>query len=218
MRPDWRDGSAGGLQMPRRGQGAARGGAYQRLEAAGAAGGARRAGHVCRHVERPARPAPQAARAVADRWTNTGGRDVAVLHLRVVGVTRRHGHHAGGRDSVLGRPGDAVQRHQLVRGRPDGRGMADRQVRRGRRRHSRGRHTGNARVRLGDRERGLRGRVPDFHRPGPRQHAPSVRVHGQLRADAAVRPTAALPGRHAHHQPDGRAPQLLQRAGQTAPG
>lgn len=206
MRSDRRDGATGRLQVPRRGKGAARGGAHQQLESAGAAGGARRAGLVRGHVERPARPSAQAARVAADRRTTVGGRAVAVLHCGVVGIARGHGRRASSRDRVLGRSGDAVQRHQLARGRPYGRGMADGQVRRGRRHHRRGRHTGDARVRLGDRQRGLRGRVPDRHRPGPHEPGADVRVHRRLRADAAGRQTTAVPGRHAHHQPDGRVP------------
>ncbi|KAE9535870.1 hypothetical protein AGLY_007771, partial [Aphis glycines] len=109
VRPDGRDGRPGGLQVPGRGDRAARGGAHQRLEGARHAAGAHRPGHGRGHVERPARPPPAADRA-ARRRPDTGGRAVAVLHRRVVRVTGADGHRAGGRAVADRRPADAVQR------------------------------------------------------------------------------------------------------------
>jgi len=218
VRPDGRDGRPGGLQVPGRGDRAARGGAHQRLEGAGHAAGAHRPGHGRGYVERPARPPPAADRA-AHRGPDTGGRAVAVLHRRVVRVAGADGHRAGGRAVADRRPADAVQRRQLVRGRHDRGRVADGQVRHGRRHHRGGRHTGNARLRVRGGQRGFRGRVRRVHRPGPGRASAHVRVHRRRRSAPTSRrdrrPTAAVPGRRPGRQPVGRARQVLPRVDQA---
>jgi len=181
VRPDGRDSHPGGLEVPGRGYRAARGGADQRLEGARPAPGAHRAGHGRGHVERPAQPPPSAAGHSADRRSDIGGRSVAVLHRRVVGVAGNYGRRTGRRAVTDRWPTDAVQRHQFVRGRHDHRRVADGQVRRCRWHHSRGWHTGNARLRVRGGQRGLRLRICGVHRPGPDRTRPHVRIHRRRR-------------------------------------
>lgn len=218
VRPDGRDSPAGGLQVQERGGSAAHRGAHQRLEGARPAAGAHRVGHDRGHVERPTRPAPQAADRVADRRPDSGGRAVPLLFRRVVRVAAADGRHAGGRARVHRRPADAVQRRQLVRGRHHGRTVAHRQVRRGRRRPGCGRHTGHARLRHRGGQHGLRVRVRAGRRPGTGHHSAHVRVRRRRKVYRcrAVRPIAAVQGRRSRRQPDGSVAQLLPSVGQTA--
>jgi len=206
VRPDGHNGRPGGLQVPGRGSGAARSGADQRLEGARPTTGAHRAGHSRGHVERQARPPPTADHA-ADRRPDIGGRAVAVLHRRVVGVASADGHHAGGRAVADRRTADAVQRHQLVRGGHDHGRVEDRQVRHGLRHRGYGWHTGNASLRVRSGQHGFRRRLRDVHRPGPNRDRVHVYVDPRQRHPTAVKPE--------RRQSDGHAPQLLPRADQT---
>jgi len=221
VRPDGRYGRPGGLEVSGRGDRAARGGADQRLEGARPAPSAHRAGHGRGHVERPAQPPPPATGHSADRRSNIGGRSVTVLHHRVVGVAGNYSRRTGRRAVTDWRPTDAIQRHQLVRGRHDHGRVADGQVRRGRRHHSRGWHTGNARLRVRGRQRGLRLRIRGVHRPGPDRARPHVRIHRRRRQCPAPgvkhrRPASVVPGRCPGRQPLGCASQLLPRPGQAS--
>lgn len=210
VRPVGQNGRTSGHAVPERGGGAARGGADQRLENTRPAPSAHRAGHVGGHVERPPWPPPPAAGRAAHRRPDTGRLAVAVLHRRVVGVAGADGHRAGGRAVADRRPADAVQRHKLVRGGHDHGRVEDCQVRRGRRHHSRGRHTGNARLRIRSGQRGLRHRVHRVHHPGPDRARPNVRVRRRHRRPTTVpglwRPAAFVPRRRPLRQPVGRAP------------
>lgn len=177
MRPDRRDGRPGGLKVPERGDRAARCGADKRLEGARPTPCAHRAGHGRGHVERPTRPPSPATGHSADRRPDIGGRSITVLHRRVVGVTGAYSRRTGRRAVADRRPTDAVQRHQLVRGRHDHGRVADGQVRLGRRNHSRGRHTGNARLRVRGGQRRLRFSIRGVHRPGPDRAGVHIHIH-----------------------------------------
>lgn len=233
VRPDGSDQRAHGLGLRERDGGAARGGADQRVEGAGPAAGAHRADAVRGHVERPARPAPAAAHTAADLRAGGRGRSVRVLRAPVVGVAGGHGCGAGVVRGVHGRRADAVQRRQLVRGGHHAGRMADRQVRRAGRHHRRRWHTRHARLRVRGGQRGFRGRVPGvrvprsdgrrasvrFRRRFRRRRRFSVRhrpvAHAGVRGRLVRRQNAAVRGRRAHRQPDGRVPQLSPRAHQT---
>lgn len=190
------------------------------MEGARPAAGAPGADHVRGHLERPARAAPPAARGAAHRRANRVGRAVAVLHRPVVRVAGDDGRGARGRGVVHRRRADAVQRRQLARGGHHARGVAHRQIRRARRHHGRGRHTGHARLRVRGRQPGPGRRVRGLRVPGLGRIGHGVRVRRRRRGpNAAVdRRAAAVPEGDAHRRPDRRAAQLLPRADQTAPG